>query len=254
MIKRDDLINFINRTLNFEEGKDPYGPNGLQVIGKREINKIALGVSANLELFNKAVAWGADLIIVHHGLFWNSDERVIKKIMKQRLKTLFDNDITLLGYHLFLDNHPSLGNNSQIIKLLEAKKGKEFGIEKNIYWGYEASFNPKIDFSLLINRLTKINKIRPKVFSYGPKIIEKIAVVSGGGPFLVNEAIDKEIDAFITGEPREPTESISKEAKINFIYLGHYNSERFGIIALGNFLKKKYPELEIKFIDIPNSL
>lgn len=253
-MNRNDLINFINKTLNFEEGKDPYGPNGLQVIGKREINKIALGVSANLELFNRAVAWGADLIIVHHGLFWNSDERVIKKIMKQRLKVLFDSNINLLGYHLFLDNHPVLGNNAQIIKLLGAKKGKEFGAGKNIYWGFEANFNPKIDFSVLVNRLTKINKIRPKVFPYGPNTIEKIAVVSGGGPEFVHEAINKEIDAFITGEPREPTESVSKEAGINFIYLGHYNSEKFGVLALGEFLKKKFPELEIKFIDVPNKL
>ncbi len=115
---RDKLIDFINQTLDYEKGKDPCGPNSLQVLGKNSVTKIALGVSANLDLFEKAAAWGADLIMVHHGLFWDSDERIITQVMKQRLKVLFNRNITFLGYHYFLDKQTQLGNNAQIIKLL----------------------------------------------------------------------------------------------------------------------------------------
>lgn len=254
MIKRDKLIAFINKTLNYEKDKDPYGPNSLQVYGKEEVRKVALGVSANLELFKKAASWGTDMIIVHHGLFWEMDERVIKKVMKNRLKILFDNDITLLGYHYFLDSHPVLGNNAQMIKLLGAKIGKEFGKQKDVTWGFEGRFPSKLSFDELMGRIKKRLKIKPRIFAYGPEKISRIGVVSGGGAYIIKEAIDANLDVYITGEPAESIEALTKEAGIHFIYLGHYNSEKFGIKALGKVLKKKFPKLEIKFIDIPNPL
>ncbi len=254
MVKRDKLIAFINKTLNYEKGKDPYGPNSLHVLGKEEIKKVALGVSANLDLFKKASQWQADMLVVHHGLFWDHDERVIKKVMKARLKILFDNDMTLLGFHYFLDSHPTLGNNAQIIKLLGAKKGKEFGEAKKINWGFEAEFKPEISLDQLKNRIEEKLGVKSKVFSYGPKKIGRLAVVSGGASYLVKEAIDKNLDAYITGDSDEKIEALVKEAGIHFIYLGHYNSEKFGVKALGEVLKKKFPKLEIKFFDVPNSL
>lgn len=254
MIKRDKLIVFINKTLNYEKGKDPYGPNSLQVYGKEGVKKIALGVSANLDFFKKASQWKADMVVVHHGLFWDFDERVIKKVMKARLKILFDNDITLLGFHYFLDSHPALGNNVQIIKLLGAKKGKEFGEMKKVTWGFEAKFKPEISLNQLKKRIEEKLGVKPKIFSYGPKKISRFAIVSGGASYLVKEAIDKNLDAYITGDSDEKIEALAKEAGIHFIYLGHYNSEKFGIKALGKVLKKQFPKLEIKFIDVPNPL
>lgn len=254
MTKRDKLIAFINKTLDYEKGKDPYGPNSLQVFGKKKVKKVALGVSANLEFFKKAVAWGAEMIVVHHGLFWNIDERVIKKVMKNRLKVLFDKDITLLGFHYFLDSHPTLGNNAQIIKILGAKQGKKFGEQKKVTWGFEASFKPSISLKELLGRIEKKLKIKPKIFAYGPKTIKQIAVLSGGGPYLIKEAIDKNLDAYLTGDAAESVKALAKEAGIHFIYLGHYNSEKLGIQALGKVIKRKFPNLEIKFIDLPNPL
>jgi dinuclear metal center YbgI/SA1388 family protein len=254
MIKRDQIIDFINKILSYEKDKDPYGPNSLQVIGCEDIKKIVLGVSANLDLFKKAAQWDADIIIVHHGLFWNKDERIINRLMKARLKVLFDSDITLLGYHFFLDNHPSLGNNAQIIKLLGAKKGEEFGTLDKLSWGYEATFLKQITIDELIKRCKKLCGPNAKVFKYGPKFIKKFAVVSGGGGSNLLEAIDKNLDAYITGDARESTEAQAKEAGIHHIFFGHYNSEKFGVFALREVLKKKFPSLEIKFIDIPNPL
>ena len=254
MIKRDQLIEFTNQTLNYEKDKDPYGPNSLQVIGKEDVGKIALGVSANLDLFQKAARWGADMIIVHHGLFWNKDERIINRLMKARLKVLFEEDITLLGYHYFLDTHPTLGNNAQIIKLLGAQKGKEFGVLDKVSWGYEAQFSKPITIDELIKRCKKLCGPQVKIFKYGPKMIKKFAVVSGGGAGNLIEAIDKNLDAYLTGEAKESTEAQAKEIGIHHLFLGHYNSEKFGVLALGEVLKKKFSSLQIKFIDIPNPL
>jgi dinuclear metal center YbgI/SA1388 family protein len=213
-----------------------------------------LGVSANLEIFKKAADWGADMIILHHGLFGPKLAAPITKVLKNRLKVLFDNDITLLTYHLFLDNHPKLGNNAQIIKLLGAEKGKKFGLMDKIYWGFEGKFSKAITIEELIKRTKKLCSLSVKTFKYGSKTIKKFAVVSGGGPYLLNEAVDKNLDAYLTGEPRESTEAWTKEGETNFIYLGHYNSETFGVKALGKFLEKKFPKLKFKFIDIPNNL
>lgn len=253
-MQQDQLIDFINLTLKFEPDKDPYLFNGLQVVGKDEVKKIVLGVTDSLELFTKAAKWGADMIIVHHGLLGPKKNMPITKVLKNRLKILFDCDITLLCYHLFLDKHPVLGNNAQIIKLLGAKKGKEFGKMDNFNWGFEAEFNPPVDVNSLENNLKKLCGSSVIGFKYGPKIVKKIGVVSGGGPYSLSEAIDKNLDAFLTGESREWTKEWVKEAGLNYFSLGHYNSEKFGVIALGELLKKKYPKLEIKFIDIPNPL
>ena len=114
---------------------------------------------------------------------------------------------------------------------------------------------------IFIKRCQKLFGRGVKTFKYGPQKISKIAVVSGGGPYLLNEAVDKDLDAYITGEARESTEAWAKEAGIHFIYPGHYNSEKFGIQALGDLLKKKFidrpkkkPDLQIKFFDVPNEL
>ncbi len=251
---RDKLIAFINKTLKVEKDKDPYLFNGVQVIGKDSVKKIALGVSPNLELFKKAASWGADMIILHHGLLGPKSSAPITKVLKNRLKLLFDYNITLLTYHLFLDKHETLGNNAQIIKLLGAKRGEKFGYLDKIDWGWEAIFSKPVSVEDFIKRCKKLFGSGIKIFKYGPQTIKKFSVVSGGGPYLLNEAVDKNLDVYITGEPRESTEAWAKEAGIHFIYLGHYNSEKFGIQALGKVLKKKFPDSQIKFFDIPNPL
>ncbi len=106
---RDDIIQFLNTYLAIDGFRD-YCPNGMQVIGRPEVKRVALAVSANLECFRQAAAGEANMLITHHGLFWENMPREIGTMMKARLKTLFEHDITLLGYHLPLDAHPEVGN------------------------------------------------------------------------------------------------------------------------------------------------
>ncbi|MFC1711724.1 Nif3-like dinuclear metal center hexameric protein [Patescibacteria group bacterium] len=254
MVKRDKLIEFINKTLKVKQHKDPWLINGLQVEGKETVSKVVLGVSPSLELFKKAAIWGADMIILHHGMFGPKKGGPIRRVMKERLKALFAADITLLTYHLFLDNHETLGNNSQLIKLLGAERVSPFGEMDKICWGWEGVFSDSISVSELLSRCKKLCGDNVGLFKFGPQKVSRFAVVSGGGPYLLQEAVDKNLDAFLTGEPRESIPAWAKEANIHFFTLGHYNSEKFGIQALGKVIESKFPNLEIKFIDIPNKL
>jgi len=194
------------------------------------------------------------MIILHHGILGPKVNMPITKVLKQRLKVLFDYDMTLLTYHLFLDKHEVLGNNAQIIKLLGAEKGEKFGYLNKLYWGWEAEYKKPIKIDDFLAKVKKLFGSEVKIFKYGSAKIKKFGIVSGGGPYVFPEAIDKNIDVYMTGETAEWTESWAKEAGIHYIRLGHYNSEKFGVQALGAFIKKKFPKFEIKFIDIPNSL
>jgi len=253
-MNRDIFIDFVNKTLQVAQPeKDPWVFNGLQVIGKPEVKKIALGVSPTLAFFQKAADWGADLIILHHGLFGPKRPQLITKVLKKRLKVLFDSDITLLSYHLYLDKHEKLGNNAQIINLLGAKIGEKFGEQNGLYWGYEASYVKPISET---DFLARIKKLCPQTrhFGNGNNNISSFGVVSGGGAYNVIEAIDKNFDAFLTGEIVESISSMAQEANLHYYCLGHYNSEKFGVQALGKVILSKFPQLKVKFIDVPNEL
>jgi len=249
-MNRDIIIDFINKTLNVEQGKDPWVFNGLQVIGKKEVKKICLGVSPSLEFFKKAEG---DLIILHHGLFGPKLATTITQMVKNRLEVLFAKNITLLSYHLYLDNHPTLGNNAQLIKLLRAKLGQPFGDQEGVFWGFEGSYSKPVPEEVFRK---KINSLCPgtRYFGKGSGKISRFGIVTGGGAYIIKEAIDKKLDAFLTGEIVESLPAMTQEAGIHYYALGHYNSEKFGVKAIGEVLKKKFPKVEIEFIDIPNKL
>lgn len=114
------LEELINNELKVSEFQD-YAPNGLQVEGRSHVQKIVTGVTACQALLDKAVEMNADAVIVHHGYFWKNEPVVIKGMKRKRLKTLLENDINLYGYHLPLDAHPHLGNNTQLAHIMGVK-------------------------------------------------------------------------------------------------------------------------------------
>lgn len=252
MTKRDEIVEFINNYLEIQKFKDS-GTNGLQVPGKEEVEKVVFGVSASLELFQQAVKKGADMIIVHHGLFWEGSRWRISHLLKGRLKFLFDNNLSLLGYHLPLDAHPEIGNNTQIAKRLGIKITGKFGEYQGEAIGWEGIFQTPKRFSGLVKEIKEIFGFKPWYLKSGKDILKTVAVVSGGGAGIIPEVIDKKIDVYITGETREFIPQAAKEGGINYISAGHYNTEKFGIQALGELLKEKF-KIKVEFIDIPNPL
>jgi dinuclear metal center YbgI/SA1388 family protein len=241
-----DLIDHLDALLN-PSAFDDYGPNGLQVPGRDAVNTVVTGVSASVELFERAAAEGAGLVLVHHGLFWGElagiDER-----LKRRLKLLFDHDMALAAYHLPLDAHAEVGNNALLAQALGATDAEPFagiGVRARL-----AGISPQE----LVARVREATGGRePLAFLAGPESVETIGIVSGGAAKNLDDAIAAGLDAFVTGEPREPAMNDAREAGIHFLAAGHYATETFGVRALGDRLAAEFGIKHV-FADFPNPI
>jgi dinuclear metal center YbgI/SA1388 family protein len=241
---------------------EDYGPNGLQVPGAPHVDTVATGVSANLELFERAAAENAQLLIVHHGLFWGTSPGPIDAALKRRLEILFDADIGLAAYHLPLDAHPELGNNALIAKTLGAESLEPFASHRGEPIGFIATLpggsggeneNDGIPAQALFTRVRELTARDPLVFDAGPPTIRRLAIVSGGGADYIADAIAAGADALLTGEPVERVMSIAREAGIHFIAAGHYATETFGVKALGEHIAQRFGVRHV-FLDVPNPI
>ncbi|CUR53170.1 Nif3-like dinuclear metal center hexameric protein [Buchnera aphidicola] len=225
-------------------------PNGLQIEGKSEVIKIITGVSICQKLLNIAIAKKADAIIVHHGFFWNNEEKVILGIKRKRIKNILKHNINLYSWHLPLDIHKKIGNNVLFASNLNIKiKGN---ILPEVLWG---EFENPIPYSILIEKIKKIFHRTP--FHYGetaPNLIKRVAWCTGKGQkFLINST-KKNIDAFFTGEISEENIHVSFENKIHFFSLGHHATEIAGIKTLTKWLKKKNTKFDLEFVNIFNPI
>jgi|DewCreStandDraft_2_1066082.scaffolds.fasta_scaffold00026_5 dinuclear metal center YbgI/SA1388 family protein len=250
-VARDDLLRFLDEYLDTPKMQD-YGPNGLQVPGAREIQRVALGVDASLAFLQRAAAWGAQAALVHHGLFWQRGPLGITERLKARLKVLFDHDMNLIAYHLPLDRHPEVGNNAELVRLLGLQRSEQpFGAHAGTYLGAIGIADPPLPLEVLVARLVQTLHNRPLIMPYGPDPLHRIGIVSGAGAAHLDEAIGAGLDAFLTGEPSEPSQEIAREAGITFIAAGHYATETVGVQALGRVLEDRF-NLECCFFDVPN--
>ncbi|MCR3754794.1 MAG: radiation resistance protein YbgI [Candidatus Westeberhardia cardiocondylae] len=244
-----DLEYKINKKINNNKFID-YVPNGLQVEGKREVKNIITGVTACQELIDKAVQNNADAIIVHHGYFWKNEYPCITGIKYQRLQKLLLHNINLYAWHLPLDMHSELGNNIQLAKKLNIINVNLLG--KFAMQGELLTPCHGILYKKYIKKILSCFNIW-HFYENAPKIIKKIAWCTGKGQEFIKLAIQKNLDAYISGEASEETIHVAKEGKINFYAAGHHATERIGIQALGNWLISKY-NLNVNFIDIPNPI
>ncbi|PWC19191.1 Nif3-like dinuclear metal center protein [Brenneria roseae subsp. roseae] len=241
-----DLEKLMNQLLNVETFQD-YAPNGLQVEGRDNVQRIVTGVTASQALLDAAVEHEADAILVHHGYFWKNESPVVSGMKRHRLKTLLVNDINLYGYHLPLDAHPQLGNNAQLAELLELKV---LGmIEPLVPHGELAQ---PMNSDAFCRRLE--NRLGRSVLHCGdnaPQQIQRVAWCTGGGQGFIEPAARFGVDAFITGEVSEQTIHIAREMGLHFFAAGHHATERGGIRALGEWLAEQH-NFDVTFIDIPN--
>ncbi len=246
-----DILAELDRMLEPELFED-YGPNGLQVPGRAEVETIATGVSAQLELFEAAAREHADLLLVHHGTFWDAEPRALDVARKRRLRTLFDADISLVAYHLPLDAHPELGNNALLARALDAEIIEPFAHHRGRTIGFLAHLlGEGVPAPDLFSRIHELIGREPLVFDAGPPRVRRLGIVSGGGADYLGEAIAIGADAFLTGEPVERAMAQAREAGIHFIAAGHYATETFGVRALGEHLGQRFG-LRHVFLDVPN--
>ena len=249
MVTLQDLSQYLQQLLSPADFAD-YCPNGLQVEGKGEIKKIAFAVSASLAVIEEAVKREADALIVHHGIFWNKDPHVVIGTRKDKLARLLQNGISLLAYHLPLDAHQKLGNNWKAAFDLGLEDLNPFALSGKTAIGVKGKIGP-ISIEAFQKRLEAYYGHPAHIALGGKKEIRSAGIISGGAHRYIDEAADENLDCFITGSFDEPVWDIAHERKINFFALGHYSTERVGVIALMTHLHKLF-SIPGEFIDLFN--
>jgi dinuclear metal center YbgI/SA1388 family protein len=246
-----EIISYLDELLEAGSFED-YGPNGLQVPGGEEVELVATGVSAHRELFERAAAHGAGLVLCHHGLFWNAQPRALTPALKGRLQSLFERDIALAAYHLPLDAHPEVGNNALICAALGLEPGERFGHHRGQPIGFVGR-SEGLPFDELRERCAAAFGQEPFAWPAGPDIVRSVGIVSGGGASSLAEAVARGLDAFLTGEPAEPAMADAREGGVHFMAAGHYATETFGIRRIGELVAERFG-VEHRFVDIPNPI
>jgi len=248
-MERAHLEGYLDEFLKVSEWKD-HCPNGLQVEGREEVQRIVTGVSASAELFEKAISLGADTVLVHHGLLWGGALQPIRGVLRERLRLLLAGGLNLFAYHLPLDAHPEVGNNARIARALGLEEIRPFGLYEGQRIGV-MGLTSGLPAERFFARVEEITGRKPLVFAYGPQRIRQVGIVSGGAAAQLKEAVEIGLDAYITGEPGEPSLHLAKEGRVHFIAAGHYATERFGVKALGEHLAEKF-SIEVQFVELQN--
>lgn len=247
---RDEIIAFADELLETDAFTD-YGPNGLQVPGAERITKVATGVSANRELIERAIEGGADLLIAHHGLFWNKSPRALSEAMAARLRLALGAGLNLAGYHLPLDAHPEIGNNALLCERLGLERTGAFAEAGGREIGVIGSSAEGIASDELRGRVAALLEREPLLLGDGPETVRSVGLLTGGGAPYLGEAIALGLDAMITGEPAEPATAEAREGSIHLIAAGHHATERLGVEALGERIAERFGVAH-EFIDVPN--
>lgn len=240
----------LNSLLKPEQFID-YCPNGLQVEGRDNVQKLITGVTASKALIDHAVEQKGDLILVHHGYFWKGEQPTITGIKLVRIRELLAHRISLMAYHLPLDVHPQLGNNAQLGKLLGLESTDVFGDYNGHKIGLIGRTESPCEVEAFGELLTERLGRKPLLIKGGNHQISKVAWCTGAAQNYIEQAADAGADVFVTGEVSEPTVHIAREAGIHFFAAGHHATERFGVQAVGKYLAEKFG-LDHQFIDIDN--
>jgi dinuclear metal center YbgI/SA1388 family protein len=247
-VNRQTLVGYLDNYLKIGEIEDK-SLNGLQVEGKRRISRAAFAVDACLQTIRAAARGGADILIVHHGLFWSRDE-LITGVMRHRIAALIENKMSLYAVHLPLDCHKEVGNNVQLARLLGFKIGDRFANYHGVKIGYLADITRSVSRGDLASLIEKKLNTRTDTLAFGPSKIKRVGIVSGGAADFAAEASDLGCQAFVTGETSHIAYHLAKEARINVIYAGHYATETVGVKALAGHLRHRF-SLDCRFVAAP---
>lgn len=243
------LVKDLDSEFSFYRGAD-ISKNGLQVKGRPNVGKIAVACDAALETIQAAAAAKADMLIVHHGLFWTRQNLRARDVTKARVRLCRKNGLSLYAMHLPLDAHPSLGNNAILARMLGLKNVVPCVKEEGAFIALKGD--------LRMSRTSLTRKVKnlfgeERVFPFGSSFVRRVAVCTGGGAFAALESGKYGFDTLVTGEVKHSDFHNAKESGCNLIEAGHYNTEILGVKAVGNRLEERFGIPNV-FIDAPTGL
>jgi dinuclear metal center YbgI/SA1388 family protein len=247
---RDEILAFLDAELETSRYHD-YAPIGMQVIGAERVERVACAVSSTLEVFDRAAVEGTQLLLVHHGMFWDNEPRVIGRHMKRRLERLFASDITLAAYHLPLDGHQRLGNNARLAEELHLRVDGWFSEHGGIPLAVHGTLAAAVPLQTLAERVSEIAGRVPIAFPGGPERVRTLAICSGRPGGIAFEAAATGADALLTGEPQEDFRALARELGISIVCAGHHATETLGVRAAAQLVSERFG-VEHVFIDAPN--
>ncbi len=244
---RSALDAYLGEFLQVHAFRD-YCPNGLQVEGRAEIRRIVSGVTASAALIDAAVAAGADALLVHHGYFWRGEDGRITGLRRRRIGRLIEHNLNLFAYHLPLDAHPEVGNNTTLGRELGLTVSARGGDNDLVVLAEAPAGLYLADFAAIVGK--RLGRA-PLVVGEGGRLLRRVAWCTGGAQGYFEQAIAMGADAYLSGEISEPTVHLARESGVAYLAAGHHATERYGVQALGGHLAKHFG-LEHHFIDIDN--
>ena len=237
-MQRDELVRYLDRYLRIPETAD-YGPQGLQVEGADEISRVAFTVDSGMPCIEAALKVNAQMLIVHHGIFWGAQE-LIRGAFGHKVRRLLSTNLSLYAAHLALDAHPELGNNVELARLLELQVETWFCNAKGTEIGVICNSNDGFLVEAIADILGSKLSCETTLLQHGPLKARRIAIVSGDAAAHIGEAAALGVDTFITGETSHAHYYAAIEHGMNVIYAGHYATETVGVKALGQLVAERF--------------
>jgi dinuclear metal center YbgI/SA1388 family protein len=248
---RSDLVSYLDEYLRIEEIRD-YGPQGLQVEGRNEVNRIVGMVDSQLPCVMEAVDRNADMLLVHHGIFWGPSQP-LRNALGLLVRTIISADLNLYAAHLALDAHPEVGNNAELARRLGLEVIEQWGTVNGIDLAVLAVEHHEVKLDFFVDRYQQVVGPVKLVQPHGPRIIKRVGIMSGSGAKMIHEAKALGCDLYITGETSHANYYDALNAGINVIYGGHYTTETVGVQSLGSHLQERFG-VEFEFVDLPTGI
>ncbi len=248
-MNREEIVDYLDELLEVASIEDRSN-NGLQVEGARTVERIAFAVDAGLAAFEAAVAADAQMLVVHHGLFWG-EPIMLTGIHRRRLQALLAADVSLYAVHLPLDFHPQLGNNAVLARWLGLKEAGPFGQYKGYPAGVAGSLPQAVSLKAFAARVEEaLGEPVVRIWPFGPSEVRRVGIVSGGAGFLLDQAAEAGVDVYLTGEMSHSVYHQAQELGLSVVFGGHYATETAGLKALADHLAREFG-LETILLDLP---
>lgn len=249
-MKRTEVTAYLDKFLGHADFKD-YSQNGLQVEGPEEVKTVAFAVDARQASIDGAIVAGAQLLVVHHGLYWGKP-LTATGLHFRRLHAMIQGCLGLYASHLPLDAHPQCGNNAELVRILGLTDRRPFAAYNgNPAIGFGGRYAKPVPLRQVIDRLVRATGATPcRVLACGPASARKVACVSGGAGDMLAAARDAGFDTFVTGEGPHHVTFEAEERGINVVFGGHYATETLGVKALAAQVRMRL-KLKTVFLDLP---